>query len=209
MKRALAILSVLAICFFGFNGLAHATLIGFDDLPTPLVGPGYTSSWGYVPSSYQGLTWTGWEVTENNSYNIVFGDSVTFPSGPNAAYNGGDGNQVVTISSCKPFNFTSAYFWTWTYNNSFWNGVSASSLTVSAYSGGTEKGSVLLNLANAPQEQTFNFTNVDKVTFTENGAGLYWLMDNAQVSAVPIPSSLLLIVPGLFGLVALRKRPSK
>lgn len=203
MKRALVVLSVLAVCFLGFNGFAHAGVIGFDNLATPNSGSG-VSSWGYVPSSYQGLTWTDWEVTENATYNSVYGNSVTFPSGPNAAYNGGNSDPTVEISSTTPFNFTSAYFFTWAYNNAGWQ-YGSTSLTITGYLNGTQKDSIVIPLAVTPTLETLNFSDVNDIKITTVG-GTNWLMDNAQVSAVPVPASLLLLAPGLLGLVGMRKR---
>jgi len=208
MFRKTGIYLFMFLALFLFAVRAEAALINFDDLSTPNNTGG--ALWGVVPSPYQGYTWTSsvpgstWEVQENNSYKSVYANSYNFQSLPNAAYNGDSGAKTVYLSSASPFNFDSAYFWTWTRNNTLWSGVSATSLTVSGYSGATLVGSTSFNLAYVPTLVQVGLTGVDEVRFTSNASGTYWLMDNAVVT--PIPPSVFLLGAGLMGIGVVRKR---
>jgi hypothetical protein len=204
IRKVLAMVLICLPLLFIAEG-AESAIVNFDDLATPNNASG--ALWGIIPSTYAGYTWTGLEVQENTSYKSVYGNSYNFPSTLNAAYNGGNGDKTVTITSSEHFNFTSGYFWKWTQNDS--NSVygwSASSLTINAYDGMLSKGSYTINLALSPVLATLNFTGIDKIEFVANDAGKYWLMDNASMAPVPLPSSLFFLFPGLLGFVGLRKR---
>jgi hypothetical protein len=86
MKRILGILSVLAVCFFGLNGFAHASLIGpTQSQPYGTVTYGSNSVDAVYVSGYGsvgGFTWTttnammvtisfNYLITENNSFNNI------------------------------------------------------------------------------------------------------------------------------------------
>lgn len=180
---------------------AGATVIKFDDLTTPNVSVG-TANWGIVPATYAGYNWSGFEVIDGVTFQGVYG-SLPFPSTPNAAYNGGNGNATVTMSAANPFNLDGAYF-------SFWPNVgayAANSVTVSGTLGGNPVGSpVVVNLGSGFNWVPLNLNGVDSVSFS-SGQGKYWLTDNITTSAaVPEPASMFLLGTGLIALGWIRRR---
>ncbi len=122
---------------------------------------------------------------------------------PLAAFNGGDGggNQIVSFSSLKPVLLDGAYFSTWAQNKSF-AGFSSQELTVAGYLNGKEVASQTFSLTPGFVWQGFNFGPVNQVVFThlESDNAHWWLMDNVQVSAVPIPTTIGMFCGGLLAL---------
>lgn len=185
---------------------AAEIVIGFDDLATPNTGSGI-ANWGLVPSDYAGFAWTGWEVTSQPSFSAVYG-ALTFPSDPNAVYNGGDGNAVIVMSSASTFDFLGA-------DLSAWPGVdgyAATSVTVAGYRGGVEVGSpTVVTLSSGFNPVSIPLEGVDTVTFTAP-AGRYYLVDDVSV-VTPEPATFGFIGSACFigiGLaLARRRRASK
>ncbi len=126
-----------------------------------------------------------------------------------AAFNGGDGggNQKVSLSSAKPILLEGAYFSTWAQNNSF-AGFSSHELTVTGYLNGKEVASKTFSLTPSFAWQAFNFGPVDKMVFThlERDNAHWWLMDNVQVSAVPVPTTIGMFCGGLLALFVFGRR---
>ena len=164
-----------------------------------------------IPSGYGGFTWdTNIGVMNNAYYNSTYGDSsISFPSMPNAVYQG-SGVISVTITGA-PFSFQGADFATWLEFNSEFSD-SSTSVTVNGYLSGVLVGTdtMTLNTNGTFSFLTTNFSDVDTLTILNSGASnKWWLMDNftyGAVSAVPEPSSVLLLATGLIALGAIRKR---
>ncbi len=180
---------------------AGAATIKFDDLTTPNVSVD-TANWGIVPATYAGYNWTGFEVIDGVTFQGVYG-TLPFPSTPNAAYNGGNGNATVTMSAASPFNLDGAYF-------SFWPNVgayAANSVTVSGTLGGNPVGSpVVVSLGSGFSWVPLNLNGVDSVSFSSS-QGKYWLTDNITTSAaVPEPASMLMLGGGLLALGIVGRR---
>jgi len=200
----------LAVCFVAFllamAGPAAAIVVDFNSFPndTP------------IPNGYAGFIWSpNFYVVGNNFYNTEYGNSMTFPSPPDAAFNG-FGVETVSVYRPSLFNLVGAYFSTWAFNNLFssLNG-SAYSLLVAGYNGTTLVGEVVVlfsPLYGTPPPPSFfymplGFNNINYVTFSTNlpGEKLYWLMDNLTYTAVPLPPSVLLLGSGLVGLLGFRR----
>jgi hypothetical protein len=206
MKKWLAILSATCLmmvltCPAGANSIETIT---FDTILNPSV------NWGVVPNGYMGLNWDNIEVERVTDYQSRFNNhSLTFPSVPLAAFNGGDigGNKIVSFSSPNPILLNGAYFSTWAQNNSFAN-FSSHELTVAGYLKGTEVASKTFALIPDFVWQGFNFGPVDTVLFIhkENDNAHWWLMDNVQVSAIPIPATIGLLTGGLLALCFFGRR---
>jgi hypothetical protein len=186
---------LLGICLAGTS--VGAAVVNFDDL-TP----------GFIPSSYDGFNWgPDWAVEDNADYNAGYGNSVTFPSAPNAAYNG-YGDVTVSLSSGSAFDFNGADFTEWAYDNADWS-EGATSITVDGYNGATLVGSATEALS--PSGFTYLNANLDDVTslvFNNGGtSGQWWLMDNFTYNSAPDGGSTISFLGmGLAGLVALRRK---
>jgi autotransporter-associated beta strand protein len=168
-----------ALVVAGVAANAPAATLTFDDLPA--------SNGTAIPNGYGGLNWT----------NFCYLNALTFapsPSGylngivspPNVAYN--VAGQQATISG-SPFTFNSAYF-TGAWNNGL-------DIQVTGYLGGVQvdTASFIVNTT-GPTLETFNWQNVDTLTFTSSGGtqapgvaagGTFFAMDNFTFSFSPPP----------------------
>lgn len=190
MKKLVMILVVL-----GLVNIAAATVIGFDDLTTPNTGSGM-ANWGVVPTSYQGLTWTGLEVLNGDgpgkNYKNTYGNSYGPTSSTNFAYNGGNGNLVTLIGSSH-FDFIGADFTSFAQNNAY-QSFSARSLTLVGKLGTN----VLYTLPVSLSPSSFNavvanFIGIDTLEIQSQGAGKYWGMDNFTT---PEPATIAMLCLG-------------
>jgi hypothetical protein len=194
-------LTVVLICPVSANNIE---IITFDDVLEPNV------NWGVVPDGYMGLDWKHIEVERITDYRQTYNNRlITFPSAPLAALNGGEsgGNRVVSFSSPKPILLGGAYFSTWAEHNWFAD-FSSHELTVAGYLNGKEMGSKTFSLTPDFAWQAFDFGLVDQVVFThlERDNAHWWLMDNVQVSAIPIPATIGMFCGGLLALVVFGRR---
>lgn len=190
-------------------GATSTDTITFDDLPTP----NDKGAWGVIPDGYMGFDWQYFEGEKFNDYKKTYSNSKAhFPSAPNAAYNGGPegGYEVVSFSSDHRFVLQGAYFSTWAQNNQF-TGFSSRGLIVTGYLDGKMVGSTKVPLTPDFVWQGFNFGLVDQVAFThqEHDNKHWWLMDNLQVSGVPLPATGGLFCGGLIALYLSGSRHAK
>ncbi len=201
MKKIVLLLIVMLTC------PSFATIVNFDDLPTTLTGP---PNWDFVPASYAGLTWTGFEVLNGDdlgpNYKNTYGNTYGPTSSTNFAYNGGNGN-LTTLISTTLFDFIGADFTSFVQNNTY-QGWSAKSLTLRGKVGGTEVYTLPVALPNDKFiAVTANFTGIDTLVIQSEGAGKYWGMDNFSF-AIPVPEPATVALLGLGSLTLLRRKRS-
>ena len=188
-KTRLALL-FLAMSFAASS--AYAQVINFDDLP----------SFTQISNGYAGLNWEHFavvDVVDNNSsmlgmMGIPYRNGIV--SSPNVAYNGWA--TPGTFSSGTAFNLVSGYF------TAVWSG---GTFTATANTGATLTQAINTS---TPTLISFNWNNVNSVTFTPNG-GSQFALDNLMVTAVPEPEEygMMLLGFGMVGYQIKRKRKQK
>lgn len=200
---------LLVMCFAVFTivmvspSRASGIIITFDDLSERAEG-------NFITNGYQGFTWVnfgaGNALLNTNTYGLsgVFYGMV---SASNVVVNAG-GNPAEIDSPSTHFNFLS------TYLTGAWN--SNLNIEVKGFSGD----SLLYDTnvaasATAPTLFTFNYLNIDRLTFNSfggepagfpSGSGAHFVMDNFSYEPVPEPSTVLLAALGALTLCALLKR---
>ncbi|MBI2411760.1 MAG: PEP-CTERM sorting domain-containing protein [Deltaproteobacteria bacterium] len=206
-KKMLSGLGAAAIFVFGFSGAASATTLDFE---LGLIGGTYTSL-NQLDASYGGFTWdSNYYVTTQDLYNVNYGNSSTFVSGNEAAFNG---YGVLTVTATgSPVDLTGAWFQGWGAGDiAVWD--TATSVTVEGFLGATSVGTASMSLSPSSFSYlSFNFGSpVDSFTVTSSGEGHWWLMDDLSYNAasVPEPSTLILLGSGMAGLGLMRLRRRK
>ena len=154
------------------------TTINFDDLAVP-VSPG----WIELPPSYEGLEWSPiWEVEDESFFQSVYYNTYSFPSGSNAASNGG-GVESVAVASSSPFVLNSLWVSTWAAYNNFYR-YSSRTLTIEGYYGDILVGSSTFNLS----ANKFDFwepgitSPINRLVFKSDGDNRWWLMDDLSIT---------------------------
>lgn len=185
---------------------ANSTYIfTFDDVATP-----FDKTWGTIPDDYQGFQWKEFGAISNAGYQEEFKNNlIIFPSTPVAAFNGdeSDASRVISLANSTPFLLEGAYFSTWDKNNKFY-GKSSDGLIVMGYLNGEIVGSTKFALTPEFVWQGFNFGPVDLIEFRtqEHDNKHWWLMDNVQVSVIPIPTTMGMFCGGLLALYVFGRR---
>lgn len=209
------------LCISG-TGLASAALLDFE-----FDGDYGTSPYDYSTEGkgwkdlklvndnsriYGGLEWaTNWEVMSSGMINDFYksSDASVFPSGNEAVYNGdGDTPMVAKASEFKEFKLGTAEFLAFPWNDGTYS-YSATEIEVTGFLDGTKTGSVTLDPLQGGAWEQFNLAELGtmdsfEITYDDSNLDKWWMMDNLEVTAVPIPSSAWLLIAGLGGLFGSR-----
>jgi hypothetical protein len=205
---ALAIGATLVLSS-GANATTLSTLT-FDDVATP-GGLAHLSTYG-------GLNWDNTGVINTTLFPYASGYQNADTSGTNVAYN--EFASVAAASKGSTFDFIGANF------TAAWN--EGLQLTVDGWLGGSKVAgltrTITLNTSGPTSVYDFNFTGIDKLTFTSTGGthntvafgvanpsygvgGTHFAMDDFQYTTpAPEPSSMVLGLMGLSSVLGLRRK---
>jgi hypothetical protein len=192
---------------------ASAQTITFDNLSNTSIYDGTL-----IANGYEGFNWNNFGYLTTSTYtNNPSGYLNGTVSGTNVAFNGA-GWDASMSSQTSPFTFNSAYF-TGAWNNGL-------NIQVNAYLAGTQVDTMSFVVdSTSPVLETFNWSNIDALTFSSSGgtnagyAGCLYVsgcnhfaMDNMVVNdvipAVPEPATYAMLFAGLglIGFSASRKK---
>jgi hypothetical protein len=214
MKNLVAGL-ILIFALMAAGNVQASNVLTFDDIEVPPDVP-YI---GYITNPYGGLLWTqgesGWNVLSPSNYSLYGNTYAT----SNFVFNGTDGGVagsplIITRSGGGLFDFYGADYSTFAFNDGFLDPYSSETITVKGYRDGVETGSieyVLSSDAFVRGDANCGFLGIDTLKFfNDGGTEATWTMDNFEYapSAVPEPSSLILLGTGIggFASVALRRK---
>ena len=191
-KGSKIVLALMVLAFLVFwDTSSPATIIDFEDLY-----PGHPA-YGSFPSSYAGFNWSSssYWITKDQ----IIGSGYDY--GTIGLVSGFTGYaQDISISTSSSFNFVSAYI------TAAW--LTSLDVMVEGWKGGSMIYSQTITTHDdKPYQFLFNFMGIDTLWFRPLGSSdeKHIVIDNLEVSAVPLPSSLLLLGSGLAGLAAWRR----
>lgn len=192
MPSAFRFCLVLIVTLFVFAGGVHATVLTFDDIPSPI-------SQMAVPNGYGGFSWSQVNILHKNVAASGSGYKNGLVSGDWVAYNNFDN---LAVTSGAMFDFTGAWF------TSAWD--DANTLVVKGYVGTVEQFSASVGIVKAQATWIqLDFMGIDKLTLDTTGT--QFVMDNFTINEsapVPEPSTLILLGAGIAGLVWSRNKRS-
>ena len=191
--RSLATIAAAAmLSSFLVAGAANAAVLDFEDIS---VAGGFTPGSKYLPSVYDGFTWSGvggdtasWIVTSTTVSNYFPGfTGVAAHSGTTYAWS--NANNILIMSSAGSFNLDSL----WARSAQFGN-----SAVLHGFIGSSEIYTETLNLTNSYQLFALNFVGITSWSVTDHGTNI--LIDDITVTtAVPEPSTWAMMIVGFAG----------
>jgi hypothetical protein len=198
MKK-FAVFLCTAVLVFGAVGAVSATVVDFDDV-TALLGE------RPIPTNYKDLTWTGFAVTHDDTYNGMYSNTVEFPSGNYAAFNR-EGALSISLNLGDDFDFIGAYFAALAEKD-VKSSRASTSITVWGYNDGKEVDFASMDLSTSFGWFQVGLEGVDQIDFVSSGGGKYWLMDDLTFTPAPVPepATMLLVGAGLIGLAGVGRR---
>ncbi len=169
--------------------LVLTLLFPIPALASPLtfeVGGQTGQSLSYISPQYGGASWDApWSLVTQQSYALVYGNAIAFPSGTEALFNG-YGAEALTIHGAG-MTATGAWFAPWTAYDAWYTPYSSTFVTVEGYIGSTLIGIETLQLD--PSRFLYlpmTFGPIDALRIMTNSGGPHWyLMDNLDLT-VPI-----------------------
>ena len=191
--------SLAAVC-----GIAHATTITFDDIPTT------TAPFGQVVNGYAGLGWTNLWADKTNTPGLTPSGYINGTVSPNnVVYNSYANPAGIHSLSSVGFDLRDGYF------TAAWN--DGLQVTASAmFENGTTASKTFTINTSGPIDTVFDWRDLSSVTFSSSGGthhagyqgmGAHFALDNLTVSAstVPEPAPVMLTLAGL-ALIGLQRR---
>ncbi|MDD4881070.1 MAG: PEP-CTERM sorting domain-containing protein [Gallionellaceae bacterium] len=201
------VLAAALLCL-GLTPLAQATVTGtttltFDDIfsADPWVPDDAVADLAPV---YGGLQWDSRIKLINQDYYLGTGDTNYSGAGYHTGVVSGDWAIYNIDASAVSFYDTAAFTF---MSADVTRATSDGSVSFYGYRNGVQTESMVVNATTSgPTLVNFNWTNVDKVTFSSDGSDA--VLDNITVSAVPEPETYAMLMAGLgmMGFVARRRR---
>ena len=161
-------------------------------------------------SNYGGLNWdSNTFVYDVGNYTNLYGNSVTFPSDPNAVYNG-FGALTINVTSPSAIILGDASFLGWGASNSV-QSYTSTTVSVEGFLNGNPVGTWSTALSTTGfTDLIFGGAQVNAFAVTSSGDQQWWLMDNLTFNAAttPLPAALPLFATGLgaSGLLGWRRK---
>jgi hypothetical protein len=207
----LLVVVTAVLAFTSCSGVAQ-TIVTFDDLNE-------TGSGSFLSSPYQGLVWSNFScnnaILDTGILARIQGSSIT-SNGLTGDYYGlvspsnvAGAASAEVDSTLTNFNFLSVYLTGFLSSNL--------SIEVEGYEGSMLLyDSTVIASATNPTLFTFNYMNIDRLSFNglggqpafgiDNSSSNVWIMDNFTFEFVPEPSTFLLVTVGGVSLVVLLRR---
>ncbi len=192
-------IALAALLAAGF-GLAHADVITFEGVATS----------ASIPAGYGGVDWSNfYTLSATPAYYLHSGYIHAAESGTYVAYNSGGSAASISATSTSGFDLTDGYF-TAAWNNGL-------SVTAAAtFENGTHATKTFVLTTQSATDEFFDWRSLASVRFTStggtpqagfSGSGTHFAVDNLDVTPVPEPTNVALLLAGvgLLGVVARRR----
>jgi hypothetical protein len=181
MKETKVFLIALILAF-GFAMSASAAVLNFDDLPQQNE---------IIPYLYGGFNWYNFgSLPDYNTDGSATGYAPSVVTPHNVAFNGG--GTFASLAMTSLFTFNGAYL----------TSQGADQVAITGFAGTDIQYSQTITLSGSATWFQFDWSGIDKLTFTPSNPGGWFGMDNftydsASPVAAPEPATLLLLSLGL------------